>query len=330
MQRRRFLCASLGMGLLATSAFPVARAGAILRGRQGAGALTPHTGADLAFGTVISIRLLETDSRCAELAIADALAAAKQVDALMSIYRPGSQVHTLNREGELAAPNPHLVKVLDMARRLSERTGGAFDITVQPLWEMAAQGRDGKSVLPLLGWRRVHVDSERVQLAPGMAITLNGIAQGYALDLARAALQAHGIRAALIDTGEFGSLGKSENARPWTLGVRDPRRENGIIATLALDGRSIATSGDYASAFSADFSRHHIFDPATGESPSELAEVTVAAPSGILADGLSTAFMVTGAKRALALAAAMPGVDVLLVGKDGRMQRSAGMPMYAV
>jgi hypothetical protein len=107
------------------------------------------------------------------------------------------------------------------------------------------------------------------------------------------------------------------------------RRANSIVETLALDGRSIATSGDYASAFAADFSRHHIFDPATGESPPELAEVTVAAPSGMLADGLSTAFMVAGSRRALALAAEMPGVDMLLVGKDGSLRHSAGMPHSA-
>jgi len=324
MRRRTLLSAALGLGasgagwrLLQPAAGQLARAAR--------GPLTMHAGADLAFGTVVSIKVLHQDARQAELALADALAEARKVDAMMSIYRPGSQVHSLNRDGRLTRPDPHLLAVLDQARRLSALTGGAFDVTVQPLWQLARQGRDGAAALPLVGWGGVRADARAVTLKPGMAITLNGIAQGYAVDLARAALMARGIRHALIDTGEFGALGAAAGGRPWTLGVRDPRSEDHCVGVLQMDGRCVATSGDYASAFTADFSRHHIFDPATGASPLELAAVTVAAPSGMLADGLSTAFMVTGARRALALAAGMDGVDLLAIDKHGRRWQSAGL-----
>jgi thiamine biosynthesis lipoprotein len=145
------------------------------------------------------------------------------------------------------------------------------------------------------------------------------------VDLARTALQARGIRHALIDTGEYGALGTADGGRPWMLAVRDPRREEGHAGVLQMDGRPVATSGDYATAFTEDFSKHHIFDPASGASPAELAAVTVAAPSGILADGLSTAFMVMGAARSLALAAGMQGVDLVAIDKAGRRWQSPGM-----
>jgi thiamine biosynthesis lipoprotein len=323
MQRRTLLCASLGLG--AAAAWPLLQptVGSLVRGP--AGPLRLHAAADLAFGTVVSIKVLHDDARQAELALADALAEARKVDALMSIYRPGSEVHTLNRDGRLARPGPHLLAVLNEARRLAAQTGGAFDITVQPLWDLARAGRSAAPALPLVGWQRMQLDAAGITLEPGMAITLNGIAQGYALDLARAALQARGIRHALIDTGEFGALGAAEGGRPWMLGVRDPRREEAHIGILPMDGRAVATSGDYATAFTPDFSSHHIFDPATGASPTELATVTVAAPSGILADGLSTAFMVMGAQRSLALAAGMPGVDLVAIDKAGRRWQSPGM-----
>jgi thiamine biosynthesis lipoprotein len=319
MQRRTFLCASLGMGAMA--------AGSLLRGK--AAPLQLHAAADLAFGTVVSIKVLHHDARQAELALANALAEARRVDALMSIYRPGSEVHTLNRDGRLARPGPHLLAVLREATRLSAQTGGAFDITVQPLWELARSGNSRAPALPLVGWRRMRMDADGITLGAGMAITLNGIAQGYAVDLARAALQARGIRHALIDTGEFGALGAAEGGRPWMLGVRDPRRENAYAGFMPMDGRAVATSGDYETAFTQDFSKHHIFDPATGDSPSELAAVTVAAPSGILADGLSTAFMVMGARRSLAMAAGMPGVDLVAIDKAGRRWQSPGMRLQA-
>ena len=105
-----------------------------------------------------------------------------------------------------------------------------------------------------------------------------------------------------------------------------PRRDDALAATLALDGRCVATSGDYASPFTPDLLHHHIFDPATGDSPTGLASVTVLAPTGLEADGLSTAFMVMGARRAHALAAHLPGVDLLTIAKDGRQWMSAGFP----
>ncbi|MET0963742.1 MAG: FAD:protein FMN transferase [Noviherbaspirillum sp.] len=316
MLRRRFLCASLGLGAAAAGGWGMLRQ---------SGALRIHAAADLAFGTLVSIRLIHHDARQAGLALEDALAAARTVDTLMSVYRRGSQVYELNHAGRLDRPSPHLVAVLSEARRISALTDGAFDITVQPLWELARQGRGRAPALPLVGWRRMRADAACVTLHPGMQITLNGIAQGYAVDLARAALQARGLRHALIDTGEFSALGAAEGGRPWTLAVRDPRREDVHAGMLQMDGRAVATSGDYASAFTPDFSDHHIFDPATGASPFQLAAVTVTAPSGILADGLSTAFMVMGAQRSLALAAGMKGVDLVATDKQGRRWLSPGL-----
>jgi thiamine biosynthesis lipoprotein len=110
------------------------------------------------------------------------------------------------------------------------------------------------------------------------------------------------------------------------LGLRDPRIESRLAARLALDGRCLATSGDYAAAFTPDRLHHHIFDPATGDSPTELASVTVLAPTGLEADGLSTAFMVMGARRAHTLAAQLRGVDLLTIGKGGRAWKSPGFP----
>jgi thiamine biosynthesis lipoprotein len=333
MQRRTFLHASLGLGAAAAPAgiWSLMQPAAGTLGRAPVGPLPMqlqmHVAADLAFGTVVSIRVLHDDARQAELALADAMAEARKVDALMSIYLPGSEVHMLNRDGRLARPGSHLLAVLNEARRLSAQTGGAFDITVQPLWELARSGSSCAPALPLVGWQRLRIDAAAVTLGAGMAITLNGIAQGYALDLARAALQARGIRHALIDTGEFGALGAGEGGRPWRLGVRDPRRKDAYAGMLQMDRRAVATSGDYATAFTPDFSSHPIFDPATGASPAELAAVTVAAPSGILADGLSTAFMVMGVQRSLALAAEMPGVDLVAVDKQGRRWHSPGMQL---
>jgi thiamine biosynthesis lipoprotein len=253
----------------------------------------------------------------------------------MSIYDPDSAVFRLNRDGMLLQPDAHLLRVLRHAQALSQLTGGAFDISVQPLWQASAHAAGMGQPLAaasraaaraLVDWRAIELGAARVAFArAGMRITLNGLAQGYAADLALAALRLHGVRHALVDSGEFAASGDA-GGRSWQLGVPDPRAPQRMLAALRCDGRCVATSGDYASAFSADFLHHHIFDPASGDSPLELASVTVVAPRAIDADGLSTACMVLGTRAAHALVARLPAVDVLTIDKGGRLQRSPGFP----
>jgi len=343
MRRRTLLSSSLGLGSLAGLAGLTGAAG----GRHAPERMAPaeqatrqelvlHSGSALAFGTTVTIRVLHADPQSADLAIRNGLREVQKIDALMSLYREQSQVFQLNRSGVLTAPAPHLLHVLAMARHLSVITAGAFDITVQPLWRAFSQARS-RAQLPTsaeiaaarshVSWQHLEAEPHQVRFtAPGMAITLNGLAQGYALDLAIEALQAGGIQHALLDTGEFGALGRKKPDQPWHLGVSDPRHTDLILARLQMDGRKVATSGDYESAFDSDFVHHHIFDPSSGVSPAELAGVTVVAPTGILADGLSTAFMVMGSDKALALANQLPDVDTMLVRKNGTVIKTANFP----
>ncbi len=323
MERRTFIAASLG------TVAAVASVG-IAEGRGFHSASAP------AFGTTIRISLFHPDRGVARRALAAAVRAVRQVDQLVNLDRPSSQVARLNRDGVLAHPDPHLLAMLETARALALLSRGAFDMTVQPLWQVyrdasRANGRPLRSerlkASAKVGWERVQCDAERVAFArPGMQLTLDGLAQGYAADLALAALRARGIVDALVDTGVFTTEGGKPGQRPWTVGVADPRQDGMLAASMQLDGRSAATSGDYACTFTPDFVHHHIFDPATGDSPQELASVTVLAPSGILADGMSTAFMVMGARKAHALAAGLAGVDVMTINKRGVVWKSPGFP----
>ncbi|KQW99823.1 thiamine biosynthesis protein ApbE [Massilia sp. Root418] len=328
MKRRTFLAASMGV-----------LAGAAAEAGTGAAAATLHTSAAQAFGTTIAVTVAHADAVLAQAAMSAALREAQAVDRLMSIYDPASQVYQLNRDGALAAPDTRLLLVLSQARALSLLTEGAFDVTVQPLWlayaGAALHGRlpDAHAVQQaraLVDWRQLAFRRGEVRfLRPGMALTLNGLAQGYAADLALAALRRHGIRNALLDTGEFAASGAKPSGLPWTLGIRDPRDAQACTDIVQARDRSIATSGDYETVFTQDRVHHHILDPERGDSSPELASATVLAPSALLADGLSTAFMVMGEKKAHALAGRLPGIDLLTVDKQGRARRSAGFAAAA-
>ncbi|WP_228894942.1 FAD:protein FMN transferase [Pseudoduganella aquatica] len=325
MKRRTVLAASMGLLAGAGAASPPARL---------------HKAAAQAFGTTITVTVAHDDGAQAQAAMAAALHEAQAVDKLMSIYHPASQVFRLNRDGALTEPDARLLVVLAQARALSQLTDGAFDVTVQPLW-LAYSEAAQRGLLPdaqvlrqarsRVGWRNLSFRrSEARFLLPGMSITLNGLAQGYAADLALAALRRHGIRNALLDTGEFAASGMKAPGQLWALGIRDPRDSQSCTDIVLARDRCIATSGDYEAVFTQDRVHHHIFDPERGDSPPELAGVTVLAPSALLADGLSTAFMVMGVKKSHALAGRLPGIDLLTVDKQGNARRSPGFAAAAV
>ncbi|OYW20958.1 MAG: hypothetical protein B7Z55_06390 [Planctomycetales bacterium 12-60-4] len=254
----------------------------------------------------------------------------------MSLYRPNSQLCRLNRTGILERPHPMLVDVLTAAAEFSRLTDGAFDVTVQPLWELFATAQRERrdptnhevaAAQRTIRWQGVEVRNECIRLhAPAAAITLNGVAQGFAADRAVAALRRHGIEHALVNAGEIGTLGTKPSGDYWKVGVQHPREPDAFVTLTDLSGRALSTSGDYETTFAADFSRNHIFDPRTGGSPRELASVSVAAPTAMQADALSTAAMVLGPDRSLSLFDGWPAVDGLLVLKNGRVLRTSGFP----
>ena len=171
------------------------------------------------------------------------------------------------------------------------------------------------------------VAGRRVRLTDkGMAITLNGIAQGYAADRVRSVLQSHGVTNALVDVGELAPVGTKSSTQPWTAGIQHPREPDAYVSLARLNGRCLATSGDYATAFSPDKRYNHIFDPATGCSPLEFSSVSVVAPTATEADALSTAVFVLGLEKGAELVRATNGADALLVRKDGSVVRTDGFP----
>lgn len=288
----------------------------------------------MGFGTTLSLQAAHADARTLDRALDAAVAALLRIDAQMSLFNPASALSRLNRDAVLAAPPAELLEVLEIAQAVSRGSDGAFDVTVQPLWQVfeAAQragrlpdAREVGTARECVGWRGLELSRQALRLhRPGMAVTLNGIAQGYAADRVRRVLVMHGIRHALVDAGEFATLGHNANARAWALGIANPRDETALIARLMSDGRCIATSADNATSFSADHRHHHIFDPRTGYSPPALAGVTVAAESGAIADALTKVMFVAGPRRAFSVARQW-NADVLWVDKAGGWQATPGL-----
>jgi FAD:protein FMN transferase len=279
------------------------------------------------------MRAGHADASLASAALSAAALRIQAVEAQMSLFRADSDLVRLNRLGRLDDAPVELLAVLRVALRIARESGGLFDPTVQPLWRLrhdaALAGRvaDPDALLQaraLLGWRDVRVDAQRRSIhftRVGMALTLNGIAQGWATDAAAVTLKSHGIAHALIDAGEWQAMGRSPDGSPWRLGVQDPRAHERIATVLAADGRAIACSSDDKLAYDSQHKEHHILDPRSGHSPTQLASVVVLAPNCALADALTKPMMMGSASQAFVLAKRW-GVDVITIDKAGRITAS--------
>ena len=279
------------------------------------------------FGTTLWIKAAHTDSGRLQEALNDSVQAIRSVEKQMSLFDPNSAVSRLNRVGELLKPDADLVSVLTLAQFVSQRSAGAFDVTMQPLWKLWTDHAIEKTLpsfktlsqtCSLVNWQALSVSPAEIRLnKKGMGVSLNGIAQGYAADKVRAVLQVHGVQHALIDTGETTFLGQSSKGEDWRFAVEPSAASSSVPPIINTHGWAIATSSDAHTVFSADHVHHHILNPQTGDSPTHWSSVSVMAPSCALADALTKVFFMCPPQRVERLVKAW-GVGVVLQDKRGR------------
>lgn len=297
-----------------------------------------------AMGALASMTLLHPDRAAARALIARCVDEIDRLEAVFSLYRSDSSLSRLNAAGVLRDPPLELVELLSQSLDLARSSGGAFDPTVQPLYRLyaahfarpgaAASGPSPQAiaaVLPSVGYGGVEVRPDLIRLRRrGMAITLNGIAQGYVTDRVADLLRDAGIMNVMVDLGEARAHGRSATGDRWRAAIADPRRPQRTLFDLALgDGGAVlpalATSAALGTVFGPDPRVNHLFDPSTGRSANRYLSVSVAAPRAALADGLSTALSVMPRARATALLAGQPSVRAWLVDKGGQIEILGGV-----
>ncbi len=293
ISRRRFVRISAAAASLSVlpSGRP-ARAGAALASWRGT-----------MLGAVATIKIHHEDPIEAERLISLACAKARRLERLFSLYLKDSALLELNRTGILVDPAPEMVELLSTAQRYAELTGGLFDPTVQPLWDLYASHFSQsnpdpagpalpaiKATLARVGYRRLSVSHDRIAMPRGTAVTLNGIAQGYVTDKVVELLRSHGLSHSLVDMGETRAIGSRPDGSPWEVGVADPDIVGRTEAVLSIVDRAVSTSGAYGFQFDPQGRFNHLFDPGTGGCAGLYRSVTTVSRSATSADALSTAF----------------------------------------
>jgi len=231
------------------------------------------------------------------------------------------------------------------AKQLSEETGFAFDITIDPVLELYDFKSDSavppsinaiREALSYIGMSKITLaeslsDSTYFigKSAPEVSVAVGGIAKGYAVDRAIDILQKNGITHALINAGgDLYCLGNKGN-QPWVVGIQNPRDLNDVSAVINLQDKSIATSGDYQRYFMYKGKRyHHILNPKTGR-PARLSwSASVIAPTTESADAWATALFVLGPENGISLANHTPDIEAAIIDTTGKMHYSDGFKGY--
>ena len=286
----------------------------------------------------------------------DSAAAARQaieaafadVVAKMSTYDDASELSRFNRHASRApfALSDDTFAVFARAHEVSAASAGAFDITVAPAvdaWgfgpakaQRVVTGEPLRKLQARVGWERLTLDARARTAAkalPDVRADLSGIAKGYGVDRAAAAVEALGIADYMIEAGgEVRTRGRNASGLPWQIAVERPdavpQRVHWIVP---LSGLAMATSGDYRIYFEQDGTRYcHEIDPATGGPIAHgLASVTVVAPECAYADAMATALIVLGPERGYALAAARDVAALFIVREAPGRFRDVATPAFA-
>ncbi|AKI01955.1 membrane-associated lipoprotein involved in thiamine biosynthesis [Hoeflea sp. IMCC20628] len=308
ISRRRFIGITAGCMLTANSAFSASFPGARWQG--------------VALGAHADLRLVGLPSREAEELLAVARAEIERLEQIFSLYRTDSALARLNATGALHQPEADMVELMSLVSAIHQASGGLFDPSVQPLWMAYARAGGApdreviKAARAMVGWSKVRISLDRIELAPGGSLTLNGIAQGFITDRIVKLLVSNGLEAGLVSVGEIAAVGGSPVGGDWPVGLAD-HEDGQPDATVYLRDKAVATSSATGTMFGAG-QAGHILNPVTGlPATSAWRRVSIIHSSAAIADGLSTAGVMLNSAALRDLALQFPGASVRAVDQSG-------------
>jgi thiamine biosynthesis lipoprotein len=293
-------------------------------------------------GSELRLAAWSGDEPAALAAFDAAFAEFERLEAMMSVWRPHSDVVRVNDAAgqHPVAVSAEVVEVLEIARQVSEWTDGTFDVTFGALSDLWKFDHDQDNTipdpaavrarLPLVDYRAIEIDPRARTVflkRTGMRVHLGGIGKGYAVDRAVAIFRSRGLRDFMIQAGGDLYVGGFKDGRPWRLGIRDPRGPaEKSFATLDLSDGTFSTSGDYERYFMKDGRRyHHILDLRRGEPARECRSVTLVSNRAVLADALAKGVFILGPKAGMALIERLPDIEGVIVSATNEVLVSSGL-----
>ena len=258
-----------------------------------------------------------------------------EYDRLLSRTNEESEIAQLNKLGSCEVSDETL-EVIKKGLYYSELSGGAFDITIEPvssLWDFMAEEPklpdpdEVRNNLKRIDYTKVKIDGRRVTLQEGMGLDLGGLAKGYIADRLKEYLLSQGVKRAIINLGgNVLCIGKKSDNADFTIGIQNPQNPASIKGTVQVNDKSVVTSGTYQRTFTVDgVSYHHILNPETGYPyDNGISSVTIICDESVDGDGLSTTCFALGIEEGCRLVESMDHVYAMFIDNEGKVKFSRG------
>ncbi len=289
-------------------------------------------------GSRFDISIIARDSPQAEQYINQVIAEISRIELLISDWIPTSQVSEINRQAGIrpVKVDRELLELVQRALIFSEQTAGAFDISfaaMDRIWKFDGSmdklpdPEQLQKAIAGIGYRYIAVNEDSCTVfltRPGMKIGFGATGKGYAADRGRALMQSLQVEAGIVNaSGDLASWGSQPSGKAWRIGIAHPYKPGRSAEILLLREGAVTTSGDYQKYAEINGRRYsHIINPITGMPSYGLTSVTVIGPDAETCNAYSTAIMVLGKEKGMAMLRAYPLYACLLITNDGKIIRS--------
>lgn len=286
-------------------------------------------------GGRFEITIVAKNAKLAERNIDTVINEISRIEALISDWKPTSQVSEVNRNaGEKPVKvDKEVFELTKRAIKLSQLTNGAFDVSfaaMDRIWKFDGSMTEIPSVDAIkksvnkVGYQNIILDSVNSTILlskKGMKIGFGALGEGYAADKCRDMMLAKGIKAGIVNaTGDISTWGKQPNGKKWLVGITNPFNKDSLFAAVPLYNSAVVSSGSYEKFVMFYGKRYsHIINPATGYPATGLSGVTVFGPDAELANGLSTSIMVLGKAAGLEFIKQFPKFSCILFSDNGEI-----------
>ncbi|MBD3163594.1 FAD:protein FMN transferase [Candidatus Woesearchaeota archaeon] len=289
-------------------------------------------------GTFVTITVHHPSKDAGNKAISAAFDEILRIENLLSNYKNTSEVSILNKNKIIENPSEDLIKNIRKSFFYGELSDGHFDITVQPMLDLYKESfqlknrpptaKEIEETLEKISYKEIKIENRKIAVGNSQKITLGGIAKGYAVDRAVEILKKHNIKNALVNAGgDMRAIGRKYGSAGWSVALANPRNKDEYIEIIPISDKAIVTSGDYERFFNKNKSFHHIINPNTGYSASELISVTIIANNAFDADALSTSVFVLGKEKGLELIENLNNTEGLIITKEREIIKSTGFSL---
>ncbi|WP_136468444.1 FAD:protein FMN transferase [Flagellimonas onchidii] len=292
-------------------------------------------------GTRFEITVVAPNEEIGYINIDEAASEIKRIEKIISSWDENSETASINKNAGIKPikVSPELYGLIERAKKISEITDGAFDISyasMDNIWKfdgtmkgLPSEGEIKRSIAKI-GHKKIILDPDEQTVflkEKGMRIGFGAIGKGYAADKAKELMVSKQVKGGIINaSGDLTTWGTKVTGEKWLVGIANPLSKEKVFSWLPVIESSVATSGNYEKYIIINDKKYsHIIDPRTGYPTSGINSVSVFAKNAELCDALATAIFIMGKDIGVHLINQIDGVEVVVVDSNNKIHKSSGI-----